>query len=266
MSNPTTEQTDGEYEHVIDVRGLETRFGSHVVHDNLNLQVRKGEIIGIVGGSGSGKSVLVRQIIMLSTPSKGSVKMFGQETVGIEQRDANLLRRRFGMMFQGGALFSSLTVLENVAVPLIEHTDLPLKLVEEMAMMKIVLAGLPPDAGAKLPKELSGGMLKRAAVARSLALDPDLIFLDEPSAGLDPVSAAALDGLILQLRASLGLTLVMISHDLDSLWRVTDRVAFLGERRILELASMKELSRSKHPDIVNYFGGPRGRTAMEQHL
>jgi phospholipid/cholesterol/gamma-HCH transport system ATP-binding protein len=263
MATPTHEDPATEF--VIDVRGLETRFGSHVVHENLDLQVVPGEVIGIVGGSGTGKSVLVRQIIMLANPYRGSVKLFGHETVGIDPEGANALRRRFGMMFQGGALFSSLTVLENVSVPLIEHTKLPLKTVEELAMMKIVLAGLDPDAGAKLPKELSGGMLKRAAVARALALDPALIFLDEPSAGLDPVSGAALDDLILQLRASLGLTLVMISHDLDSLWRVTDRVAFLGEKRILELASMKELSTSAHPLIANYFGGPRGRVAMEQH-
>ena len=178
-------------------------------------------------------------------------------------RKADALRRRFGVMFQQGALFSSLTVLENVSVPLVEHTDLPAKLIEEIAMMKIALSGLPPDAGAKLPKELSGGMLKRAAVARALALDPALLFLDEPSAGLDPVSAAALDDLILQLRESLGLTLVMVTHDLDSLWRVTDRVAFLGERRILELDSMSDLSRSTHPMIVRYFQGPRGRASKE---
>jgi phospholipid/cholesterol/gamma-HCH transport system ATP-binding protein len=189
--------------------------------------------------------------------------VFGVETVGLPEAGADALRRRFGVMFQQGALFSSLTVLENVSVPLVEHTDLPAKLIEEIAMMKIALSGLPPDAGAKLPKELSGGMLKRAAVARALALDPALLFLDEPSAGLDPVSAAALDDLILQLRESLGLTLVMVTHDLDSLWRVTDRVAFLGERRILELDSMSDLSRSTHPMIVRYFQGPRGRASKE---
>lgn len=246
---------------VIDVRGLETRFGSHVVHENLDLQVRRGEILGVVGGSGSGKSVLVRQIIMLTHPSRGSVKVFGTETVGIDDRAANALRRRFGMMFQQGALFSSLSVLENVMVPMIEHTDLPEPLMEALALMKIRLSGLPADAAPKLPRELSGGMLKRAAVARALALDPALLFLDEPTAGLDPVSAAAFDGLILQLRESLGLTLVMVTHDLDSLWRVTDRVAFLAEKRIVALDSMEALSRSTHPAIVEYFQGPRGRSA-----
>lgn len=248
---------------VIDVRGLESRFGSVVVHENLDLQVQRGEVLGLVGGSGSGKSVLMRQIIMLNEPSAGSVKVFDVETVGISEKAGNELRKRFGVMFQQGALFSSMTVLENVTVPLIEHTSLPLHVAEEIAMMKIVLSGLPTDAGAKLPRELSGGMLKRAAVARALALDPGLLFLDEPSAGLDPVGAAALDDLILQLKASLGLTLVLVTHDLDSLWRVTDRVAFLGEKRILEVASMKTLSESKEPLIQKYFAGPRARAAQE---
>lgn len=261
--NPTGPVTEGDP--VIDIRGLETRFGDHVVHHGLDLQVRRGEILGIVGGSGSGKSVLLRQIVMLAEPAAGSVKVFGTETVGIDDRGADALRRRFGMMFQQGALFSSLTVLENVSVPLVEQTRLPAQLIEQMAMMKILLVGLPADAAPKLPKQLSGGMLKRAAVARALALDPALLFLDEPSSGLDPVSAAGLDELILQLRASLGLTLVMVTHDLDSLWRVTDRVAFLGEKRILALGTMEELSRSTHPAIVEYFQGPRGRAAMESN-
>jgi phospholipid/cholesterol/gamma-HCH transport system ATP-binding protein len=200
---------------------------------------------------------------MLNQPFAGSVKVFGVETVGISEKDGHALRKRFGVMFQQGALFSSMTVLENVSVPILEHTNLPLRVTEEIAMMKIVLSGLPPDAGPKLPRQLSGGMLKRAAVARALALDPVLLFLDEPSAGLDPVGAAALDDLILQLKASLGLTLVMVTHDLDSLWRVTDRVAFLGEKRILEVAPMKALSQSKHPLIQKYFSGPRARAAQE---
>jgi phospholipid/cholesterol/gamma-HCH transport system ATP-binding protein len=254
-----------EAEAVIEVEGLETRFGTTVVHKDLNLRVRRGEILGIVGGSGTGKSVLMRQIIMLNTPAAGSVKVFGTETVGISEKDGNALRRRFGVMFQQGALFSSMTVAENVAVPLIEHTKLPLRTIEGIAMMKIALSGLPPDAGPKLPRQLSGGMLKRAAVARALALDPALLFLDEPSAGLDPVGAAALDDLILQLRASLGLTLVMVTHDLDSLWRVTDRVAFLGEKRIIALAPMKELAESEHPLIRKYFAGPRARAAQQAH-
>lgn len=248
---------------VIDITNLKTRFGQVCIHDGVNLQVRRGEILGIVGGSGTGKSVLLRQIIMLNQPAGGSIKVFGQELVGIRERDAKNLRKRFGVMFQQGALFSSLTVLQNIGVPLKEHTKLPSRLINEIAMLKIVLSGLPPDAATKLPRQLSGGMLKRAAVARALALDPALLFLDEPSAGLDPISAAALDGLILQLRASLGLTLVMVTHDLDSLWRVTDRVAFLGEKKIIGLDSMAKLSESDHPLIQKYFSGPRGRVAKE---
>ena len=250
---------------VIDIKGLRTQFGTKVIHDNLDMQIRAGETVGIVGGSGTGKSVLMRTIIMLNRPAGGSVKVFGVETVGISSNDADALRRRFGVMFQQGALFSSMTVLENVAVPLIEHTNLPRKLINEIALMKIVLSGLPPDAAPKLPRQLSGGMLKRAAVARALALDPALLFLDEPSAGLDPVGAAALDDLMLQLRDSLGLTLVLVSHDLDSLWRVTDRVAFLGEKRILAFASMKELSQHDHPLISHYFQGPRARVAASEY-
>ncbi len=252
----------GSDEIVIDIRGLETRFGDHVVHENLDLQVRRGEILGIVGGSGTGKSVLVRQVIMLERPAAGSVKVWGVETVGIAPRDADALRRRFGMMFQQGALFSSLTVLENVSVPLVEHTKLPAKTIERLAMMKIVLAGLPPDAAPKLPSQLSGGMLKRAAVARALALDPALLILDEPTAGLDPVGAGALDELVMQLRESLGLTIVVVTHDLDSLWRVTDRVAFLGRKKIIALDTMEQLSRSEDPLLKKYFSGPRARAAQ----
>ena len=250
---------------VVEVRGLRTQFGSHVVHENLDLDIHQGEVLGIVGGSGTGKSVLLRQMIMLMTPAAGTIKMFGMPTQDIPRRQGDSLRRRFGVMFQQGALFSSMSVVENVEAPLIEHTRLPRKRIREIAVMKIGLAGLQGDAVHKYPSELSGGMLKRAAVARALSLDPELIFLDEPSAGLDPVSASALDELILQLRESLGLTVVLVTHDLDSLWRVTDRVAFLGERRILELCSMDELSRSEHPLIKAYFAGPRARTVQRQY-
>lgn len=251
-------------EPVIAVRGLRTQFGETIIHDRLDLDVRHGEIVALVGGSGSGKTTLLRAIIMLLKPADGSIELFGQQIVGIGEGAAFRLRRRFGMLFQQGALFSSLTVRENVAVPLREHTRLPVGRIAEIADLKIALAGLPADAGAKLPRELSGGMLKRAALARALALDPALLFLDEPTAGLDPVSAGAFDELVVQLKESLGLTVVMVTHDLDTLWSATDRVAFLGERRVIGYAPMRELTQAEHPLIQAYFEGPRGRAAREQ--
>ncbi|MCP5159686.1 MAG: ATP-binding cassette domain-containing protein [Gammaproteobacteria bacterium] len=249
---------------VIAVRGLRTQFGVEVIHEALDFEVRRGEIIALVGGSGSGKTTLLRAIIMLLKPTAGSIKLLGQEVIGISDRAAFQLRRRFGMLFQQGALFSSLTVRENVAVPLREHTRLSARRIAEIADLKIVLAGLPVDAGSKLPRELSGGMLKRAALARALALDPALLFLDEPTAGLDPVSAGAFDQLVVQLKESLGLTVVMVTHDLDTLWQATDRVAFLGEKQLIGYAPMRELTVAEHPLIRAYFGGPRGRAAQEQ--
>lgn len=246
---------------VVEIRGLRTGFGSVLIHENLNLDIRRGEVVALVGGSGSGKTTLLRAIIMLLQPMAGSIKLFDQEIVGIDDAAAFRLRRRFGMLFQQGALFSSLTVRENVAVPLREHTPLPARQIAEIADLKIALAGLPADAGAKLPRELSGGMLKRAALARALALDPALLFLDEPTAGLDPVSAGAFDELVVQLKESLGLTVVMVTHDLDTLWQATDRVAFLGEQRVIGYAPMRELTRAEHPLIQAYFEGPRGRAA-----
>ena len=246
---------------VIAVRGLRTQFGATVIHENLDLAIRRGEVVALVGGSGSGKTTLLRAIIMLLKPAAGSIQLFGQEIVGISEGAAFRLRRRFGMLFQQGALFSSLTVRENVAVPLREHTRLSARQIAEIADLKIALAGLPADAAVKLPRELSGGMLKRAALARALALDPALLFLDEPTAGLDPVSAGAFDDLVVQLKESLGLTVVMVTHDLDSLWQATDRVAFLGEQRVIGYAPMRELIESTHPLIQAYFAGPRGRAA-----
>ncbi len=249
---------------VIVVRDLQTRFGETIIHQHLDLTVQRGEIVALVGGSGSGKTTLLRAIILLLEPSAGSIQLFGQEIVGISESVAFRLRRRFGMLFQQGALFSSLNVRENVAMPLREHTRLPARRINEIADLKIALAGLPADAGNKLPGELSGGMLKRAALARALALDPALLFLDEPTAGLDPVSAGAFDELVVQLKESLGLTVVMVTHDLDTLWQATDRVAFLGERRVIGYAPMAELTRAEHPLIQAYFEGPRGRAAREQ--
>lgn len=249
---------------VIVVRDLQTRFGETIIHEHLDLIVQRGEIVALVGGSGSGKTTLLRAIILLLEPSAGSIQLFGQEIVGVSESVAFRLRRRFGMLFQQGALFSSLNVRENVAMPLREHTRLPARQISDIADLKIALAGLPADAGNKLPRELSGGMLKRAALARALALDPALLFLDEPTAGLDPVSAGAFDELVAQLKESLGLTVVMVTHDLDTLWQATDRVAFLGERRVIGYAPMAELTRAEHPLIQAYFEGPRGRAAREQ--
>lgn len=250
-------------EPVISVRGLTNRFGRLVIHEHLDMDVRPGEIIALVGGSGSGKTTLVRAIIMLLRPAAGSIRLFGREVIGIGESQALALRRRFGMLFQQGALFGGLTVKENVAMPLHEHTPLSTTEISELAELKIALAGLPVHAIDKLPSELSGGMLKRAALARALALDPELLFLDEPTAGLDPVAAAAFDELLVQLRDSLGLTVMMVTHDLDSLWRTTDRVAFLGERRVLACEPMAELVRNPHESIHDYFQGPRARAAQQ---
>lgn len=249
---------------VIAVRDLRAQFGAEVILDHLDLEVRRGEVVALVGGSGSGKTTLLRAIIMLLRPTAGSIELFGQEVIGIGEGAAFRLRRRFGMLFQQGALFGSLTVRENVAVPLREHTRLPARQIAEIADLKIALAGLPADAGDKLPRELSGGMLKRAALARALALDPALLFLDEPTAGLDPLSAGAFDELVVQLKESLGLTVMMVTHDLDSLWHATDRVAFLGEKRVVGYAPMPELVAAEHPLIRAYFEGPRARAAQEQ--
>lgn len=249
-------------ESVIEIRGLRTQFGSHVVHDNLDMTIYRGQVVGLVGGSGSGKTVLLRQILMLDTPAAGSIRVFGQDIVGASASEVANLNERYGVLFQHGALFTSLTVRDNVAIPLREHTQLSRRCIEELAELKIALAGLPASAADQYPSELSGGMVKRAALARALALDPDLLFLDEPSAGLDPVSANALDELILQLKDSLKLTVLMVTHDLDSLWRTTDRVAFLGEKKVIGYAKIATLSQIEHPLIQAFFNGPRGRAAQ----
>ncbi|MDE2089917.1 MAG: ATP-binding cassette domain-containing protein [Gammaproteobacteria bacterium] len=249
---------------VIEVHGLRTRFGDAVVHDGVDLEIRRGEIFAIAGPSGCGKSTLLREIILLQRPQAGTIHVFGRDVAGLDDAQALALRRRWGVMFERGALFSSLTVAQNVAVPLREHTDLDEALIEQIAAVKIALSGLPADAGAKYPNELSGGMRKRAALARAIALDPELLFLDEPTAGLDPLSAAGIDDLVKNLKRLLGLTIMMVTHDLDSLWRVADRVAVLGEGRVVGMGTMEELSASDHPTIREYFYGPRGRAAREQ--
>lgn len=249
---------------VVEIRALNTRFGTAVVHENVSLTVRPGEIFALVGGSGCGKSTLLREIILLQQPVSGSIRVFGREVLGLSDEQALPLRRRWGVMFERGALFNSLTVAENVGMVLREHTQLSERLIDEVAAVKIALTGLPADAGPKYPSELSGGMRKRAALARAIALDPELLFLDEPTAGLDPLSASGIDELVVSLRDALGLTIMMVTHDLDLLWRTADRVAVLGEGHILGVGTMTELSQSEHPLIREYFYGPRGRAAREQ--
>jgi len=247
-------------EPVIKVRGLVTRFGEQVVHDGLDLDVRRGEVLGVVGGSGSGKSVLLRTIVGLNHPAEGSIEVLGQNTKGLSDADWRKLESRWGVLFQSGALFSSLTLADNVIVPLKEHTHLSPHMRAELAALKIAMTGLPPDSGAKFPSQLSGGMKKRAGLARALALDPELLFLDEPTAGLDPISAAAFDELIRGLQQSLGLTVFMVTHDLDSLTAICDRVAVLVDKKI-KVDTMENLLGDPHPWIQEYFHGPRGRAA-----
>jgi phospholipid/cholesterol/gamma-HCH transport system ATP-binding protein len=251
-------------ETVIEVRSVNTRFGSAVVHEDLSLAVHPNEIFALVGGSGSGKSTLLREIILLEHPVSGSIRVFGQEVIGLTDEQALPLRRRYGVMFERGALFSALTVTENVTMVLAEHTRIGSPLLEEIAAVKIALTGLPPDAGPKYPNELSGGMRKRASLARALALDPELLFLDEPTAGLDPTSASGIDVLVRNLRDSLGLTIMMVTHDLDLLWAAADRVAVLGKGRIVGVGTMHELAASDEPMVRQYFHSPRGRAAREQ--
>ena len=249
---------------VIDVQGLRNSFGEAVVHDGLDLQVKRGEIIGVVGGSGTGKSVMMRSIIGLQRPDAGEVRVFGEPMLDRDDAQLQGIRKRWGILFQGAALFSTLTVAENVQVPLREfYPRLSEKLLDEIAAYKIVMVGLSPDAGPKFPAELSGGMKKRAGIARALALDPDLLFLDEPTAGLDPIGAAAFDQLIVDLRERLGLTVFLITHDLDTLYTICDRVAVLADQKVIAVGTIPELLDLDHEWIQEYFRGPRGRAAEE---
>jgi phospholipid/cholesterol/gamma-HCH transport system ATP-binding protein len=249
---------------IIDVTHISTRFGSAVVHEDVSLTVYQGEVFAIAGGNGSGKSVLMREIILLQAPSAGAIRLFGREVEAMNETDVSAFRRRCGVLFQHGALFSSLTVAENVAVPLREYTSLSKRLIQELAILKVAFTGFPMASVTKYPNELSGGMRRRAALARAIALDPELLFLDEPTSGLDPISAAGFDELVQQLREWFRLTIVIITHDLDSLWRIADRVAILGNGKVLGIGTMDELSRSDDPLIHEYFYGPRGRAAREQ--
>lgn len=247
---------------VIRVHGLRNSFGDQVIHENLDLEVFRGEIIGVVGGSGTGKTVLMRSIIGLQRYDAGEVEIFGKHVSGLGEREELELRRQFGVLFQNGALFSTLTVAENIEVPMREFYAIDEALMDEIAAYKIAMVGLPPDAGPKYPSELSGGMRKRAGLARALSLDPRLLFLDEPTAGLDPIGAAAFDQLILGLRDALDLTVFLITHDLDTLHTICDRVAVLADRHVLKVGTIEELLDFDHPWVQEYFRGPRGRAVL----
>ncbi|MFN0161884.1 MAG: ABC transporter ATP-binding protein [Burkholderiales bacterium] len=245
----------------IEMQGVATRYGAHVVHECVDLEVRRAETFAIVGGSGSGKSTLLREMILLHRPDAGRVRVLGIDLQDISDDAALALRKRWGVLFQHGGLFGALTVTENIGLPLREHTDRADAAIDAIALAKLTLVGLAPEVGAQYPSELSGGMLKRASLARALALEPELLFLDEPTAGLDPISAGGVDELVRTLRERFGLTIVMITHDLDLLWQVADRVAVLGHGKVQGVGSMDELSRLDNADIRPYFEGPRARGA-----
>jgi phospholipid/cholesterol/gamma-HCH transport system ATP-binding protein len=243
---------------VLEVRGLVNRFGSQVVHDGLDMTVEADEVFGIVGGSGSGKSVLLRTILGLQQPAAGSVRIDGQDITRLSEAALRPIKVRYGVAFQQGALYSGLTVLQNVQLPMLEHLELAAADLEGLALLKIRLVGLPDEAAAKYPAELSGGMVKRAAVARALALDPTLLFLDEPTSGLDPVSAAAFDDLVLYLQQHLKLTVVMITHDLDSIFRTCNRVGVIVDKR-MESDTLAAIVEHPNPWIQAYFHGERAQ-------
>jgi phospholipid/cholesterol/gamma-HCH transport system ATP-binding protein len=258
---PTDGQSNGHDAPLVRVSGLVTRIGERTIHDGIDLELHRGEVLGVVGGSGAGKSVLLRTIVGLMTPAAGSVEVFGQRLADLNDHERHRLEARWGVLFQDGALFSSLTVAENIDVPLKEQLDLPHHLLVEIAHLKLSLVGLAPETAALHPAELSGGMRKRAGLARALALDPGLLFLDEPTSGLDPISAQDFDRLIVDLKSSLGLTVFMVTHDLDSLVAICDRIAVLVDKR-LKIGTISELMRDPHPWLQAYFNGPRGRAAL----
>lgn len=254
---PETSQEAGEV--VLSVRDVTVGFGDNIVLDHLDLDIYRGEILGFVGPSGSGKSVLLRTILGLTRKREGTIELFGVDVDRASEDERLKIDMRLGVLFQHGALFSALTVLENVQVPMREYLDLPKRLMNELAQLKIELAGLPRDASAKFPSELSGGMIKRAALARALALDPDIVFLDEPTSGLDPIGAAEFDELVAKLRDTMGLTVYMVTHDLDSLFSVCDRVAVLGKKKVLVEGTIEEMLKSEEPWVKSYFRGKRAR-------
>jgi phospholipid/cholesterol/gamma-HCH transport system ATP-binding protein len=247
---------------VVEVKGLVNRFGTQVVHDGLDMEVNADEVFGIVGGSGAGKSVLLRSILGLQRPQAGAVRIFGRDITQLDDAQLREVKGRYGVSFQAGALYSGLTVLQNVQLPMLEYLQLSPLALNDLAMLKIRLVGLPADAGAKFPAQLSGGMIKRAALARALALDPSLLFLDEPTSGLDPISAAAIDDLVLYLQKQLKLTIIMVTHDLDSIFRTCNRVGVIVDRRMVS-DSLKRIVDYPNPWIQEYFHGERARARLE---
>ncbi|HTM63703.1 MAG TPA: ATP-binding cassette domain-containing protein [Gammaproteobacteria bacterium] len=246
---------------IIEVKNLVTGFGKSIIHNGLNLTINRGEVLGIVGGSGAGKTTLLRALLALNKPYSGSIRIFDQELTTANRETLLAIQKRWGVLFQQNALFSSLNLLENVSFPLNEHTSLDANSIQQLALLKIMMAGLPQSSAFKYPSELSGGMQKRAGLARAIVMDPELIFLDEPTSGLDPNTAAGFDELILNLQETMGLTIVMVTHDLDSLWQVTDRVAFLGRGTVLAAEPMQTLVNNPDPMIHEFFQGARGRIA-----
>jgi len=252
---------DQSREAIVRVRGLVNQFGTEIVHNGLDLDVIRGEVLGLVGASGSGKSVLLRTIVGLNRPVAGRVEVFGRDILAMTDTDQREIEKRWGVLFQNGALFSSLTVAQNIEVPLKEYYAMPLRLMDEIAAFKISIVGLPEGTGEKYPSQLSGGMRKRSGLARALALDPEIVFLDEPTAGLDPIAAGDFDTLIRDLRSSLGLTVFMVTHDLDTLFSICDRVAVLVDRKV-RVGTLEQLLQDDHPWIRSYFHGPRGRAVL----
>jgi len=254
-------RTEGAQLNVVEVKGVHTRFGDAVVHRDVNLELRRGEILAVIGGSGCGKSVLLREILRLMPVTEGEISLFSEDISTLSEAQLAPLRRRIGVLFQHAALFSSQTLLENVMLPLLEHTHLDPDTVEELARLRIAMVGLPEEAAGRFPAELSGGMRKRAGLARALALDPELLFLDEPTSGLDPVGANGLDDLIKDLAHAMGLTVLMVTHDLASLWYIADRIVMLGDAQVLASGTAEEVASVDHPLVQQFFSGPRGRAA-----
>jgi phospholipid/cholesterol/gamma-HCH transport system ATP-binding protein len=255
-------QAPSEPEAVIRVRDLKVAFGDKVIMDGLDLDVLRGEILGFVGGSGQGKSVLTRTILGLVRKRRGTIEVFGEDVDDLSPQQRRVLERRFGVMFQQGALFSALSVKQNIQVPMREYLELSPDLLDELAMVKLDLVGLPRDAADKAPSELSGGMIKRAALARALALDPEIVFLDEPTSGLDPIGAAEFDDLIMTLKQTLGLTVFMVTHDLDSLYHACDRIAALADKKVIAVGPLATMLASDHPWLKAYFGGERAMARL----